>query len=71
VERLQGTPNMRRTIGERVEVDLFGLRVIGQHEHAVASGTIIGLAPGSITVRLDGRPAEVTVGPSRLIQPAA
>jgi hypothetical protein len=57
---------MRRTIGERVEVDLFGLRVIGTPQHGVATGTIIELAPGSITVRLDDRTAEVTVGPARL-----
>ena len=62
---------MRRTIGEKVEVDLFGLRVVGQLQHAVASGTIVELAPGSITVRLDDRAAEVTVGPARLLSSAA
>jgi hypothetical protein len=57
---------MRRKIGERVEVDLFGLRVVGGLQDGVAVGTIIELAPGSITVRLDDRPADVTVGPARL-----
>jgi hypothetical protein len=37
----------------------------------VATGTIVELAPGSITVRLDGRLAEVTVGPARLLGPEA
>ena len=61
---------MRRTIGERVEVDLFGLRAIGHLHDRVALGTIIELAPGSITVRLDDHEADVTVGPARLT-PAA
>jgi hypothetical protein len=65
---------MRPTkIGQRVEVDLFGLRPPdGATLTAVnvALGTVVGLAPGTITVRLDARPgldAEVTVGPARLI----
>jgi hypothetical protein len=58
---------MRRAIGERVEVDLFGLRSFGDGHDAVATGTIVELAPGSITVRLDGHLAEVTVGPARLL----
>jgi len=64
---------MRRKIGERVEVDLFGLRAIGALLDGVAVGTIIELAPGSITVRLDDHLADVTVGPSRLrlLSPAA
>ena len=57
---------MRRTIGERVEVDLFGLRTIGYQKAGVALGTIVELAPGSITVRLDDHDADVTVGPARL-----
>ena len=62
---------MRRAIGERVEVDLFGLRSLGHDHDAVATGTIVELAPGSITVRLDGRHAEVTVGPARLLSGTA
>jgi hypothetical protein len=62
---------MRRAIGERVEVDLFGLRSLGDGHDRVATGTIVELAPGSITVRLDGRLAEVTVGPARLLGPEA
>jgi hypothetical protein len=58
---------MRPTIGERVEVDLFGLRALNDFEEAVARGTIVALAPGTITVRLDGVLHEVTVGPSRLL----
>jgi hypothetical protein len=64
---------MRQTkIGERVEVDLFGLWTTGElQQTGIATGTIVALHPGSITIRLDGRPAEVTVGPSRLLPPAA
>jgi ribosome maturation factor RimP len=62
---------MRRAIGERVEVDLFGLRYVADGDDLVATGTIVELAPGSITVRLDGRHAEVTVGPARLLGRAA
>jgi hypothetical protein len=55
-------------IGERVEVDLFGLRATGDWQiSSVASGTIVALAPGSITVRLDDQPHEVTIGPARLL----
>jgi hypothetical protein len=61
---------MRQTrIGQRVEVDLFGLRPpdgATLTATAVGSGTIVGLAPGTIIVRLDSR-AEVTVGPARLL----
>jgi hypothetical protein len=60
---------MRPTIGQRVEIDLFGISTpAGSMSGAtVASGTIVGLAPGTITVRLDGDEAEVTIGPSRLL----
>jgi hypothetical protein len=44
--------------------------VIGGLQDGVAVGTIIELAPGSITVRLDDRPADVTVGPARLLSAA-
>jgi hypothetical protein len=57
---------MRRAIGERVKVDLFGLRSLGDGQEPIATGTIVALAPGTITVRLDGH-GEVTVGPVRLI----
>ena len=60
---------MRPIIGERVEVDLFGLRTMGDLHKA--SGVIVALAPGTITVRLDGRHAEVTVGPARLLNRVA
>jgi hypothetical protein len=65
---------MRPRIGERVEVDLFGLRAgalksAGVDPHkGTATGTIIALAPGTITIRLDGRAGEVTVGPARLVR---
>jgi hypothetical protein len=60
---------MRPTkIGERVEIDVFGLWTTGElQQKGIASGTIIALAPGTITVRLDGRTSEVTVGPSRVL----
>jgi hypothetical protein len=61
---------MRPKIGQRVEVDLFGLRVSGSglDGGTVAAGTIVALAPGSITVRLDAHAeTEVTVGPARLM----
>jgi hypothetical protein len=59
---------MRPTqIGERVEVDLFGLRLGGELSDAgVASGTIVAVAPGTFVIRLDDH-GEVTVGPSRLL----
>jgi hypothetical protein len=62
---------MRRAIGERVQVDLFGLRSYGESHEPVANGTIVELAPGSITVRLDGRLDDVTVGPARLLSHSA
>jgi hypothetical protein len=60
---------MRPTIGQRVEIDLFGLSTpAGSLGGAtVGSGTIVELAPGTITVRLDSEDAEVTIGPSRLL----
>jgi hypothetical protein len=61
---------MRHKIGQRVEVDMFGLR-IGEGTldgSAVASGTIVAIVWGSITVRLDTHiETEVTVGPARLL----
>ena len=61
---------MRPTkIGERVEVDLFGLRAGSefQFDDGVGRGTIIALAPGTITVRLDLGSAVVTIGPARVL----
>ena len=59
---------MRPTqIGERVEVDLFGLRIVGNLPSGTASGTIVALAPGSITIQLDDHESEVTVGPARVL----
>jgi hypothetical protein len=61
---------MRPTIGQRVQVDLFGLRVQGMLDGTtVASGTIVAMAWGTITVRLDSQTQpEVTVGPARLLR---
>ena len=64
--------SMRPTkIGERVEVDLCGLRTPGgsaRWDAVVAPGTVVGLAPGSITIRLDEQfGSVVTVGPARLV----
>jgi hypothetical protein len=64
---------MRATkIGQRVDVDLFGLRLPGGDspwDAVVASGIVVGIAPGSITVRLDEHlEAEITVGPARLVR---
>lgn len=61
---------MRPTIGERVKVDLFGMPTLGSLQHGTASGTVVALHPGTITVRLDEHASEVTVGPARLLQAA-
>jgi hypothetical protein len=59
-------------IGERVEVDLFGLRLTSDLPRApIARGIIVAIAPGTITVRLEGRRVEITVGPNRLVRSAA
>jgi hypothetical protein len=55
-------------IGQKVQVDLFGMRVPHREEGA-AECTIVALGPGVITVRLDGAgrgPSEVTVSPGRI-----
>jgi hypothetical protein len=58
-------------IGQRIEIDLFGLRVSGLTPNgAEASGTVVALYPGAITVRLrraGGTPAEVTVSRRRVL----
>ncbi len=58
-------------IGQKVEVDLFGLRVRGpEPDSGQAIGTIVAMGPGTITVRIDPGDAEsapeVTVSPGRL-----
>jgi hypothetical protein len=56
-------------IGQRVQIDLFGMRLGGRHSwDAPAEGTVVGLGPGVITVRLerDGGVSEVTVSPGRI-----
>jgi hypothetical protein len=55
-------------VGQRVQVDLFGMRLPHRIEAAVEC-TIIALGPGVITVQLDGTgrgPSEVTVSPGRI-----
>lgn len=59
--------------GQRVNVDVFGLGLPGAAlcRAGVLPGTIIGVAPGALIVRLDGvagSTAEVTVGRSRVQQ---
>ena len=59
--------------GQRVNVDVFGLGSPGSSliGGGTIRGTVVGLAPGTVIVRLDdhaGR-ADIAVGPSR-IEPA-
>lgn len=71
MERIDGTEAMSSLqIGQEVEIDLFGLRLpglaIGESQ---ATGRIVALGPGTITVRLqigDDSGSEVTVSPGRL-----
>jgi len=57
-------------IGQRIQVDFFGMRVPGLwNAEARGEGTVVGLGPGVITVRVegeDGRLSEVTVSPGRI-----
>jgi hypothetical protein len=56
-------------IGQRIQIDLFGMRLGDPHRwDAPAEGTVVGLAPGVITVRLEGYggASEVTVSPGRI-----
>jgi hypothetical protein len=57
-------------IGQKVEVDLFGLTLSGAlPRNARSTATVVDLAPGTITVRLEleGRtPSEVTISPDRI-----
>jgi hypothetical protein len=61
---------MSYEIGQRVEIDVFGLRVPGlTASDAQATGTVVALGPGIITVRLEtsgSRPSEVTISPGRV-----
>jgi hypothetical protein len=55
-------------VGQRVQVDLLGMR-LPHREEGAADCTIVALGPGVITVRLDGAgraPSEVTVSPGRI-----
>jgi hypothetical protein len=57
-------------IGEKIQVDLFGMRLPGKTREGATAATVVGLGPGVITVRLEelrGAP-EVTVGPGRVCQ---
>jgi hypothetical protein len=57
-------------IGQRIQINLFGMRVAGlRAADSPAQGTVVGLGPGVITVRLereDGALSEVTVSPGRI-----
>lgn len=59
-------------IGQKVEVDVFGLGAPGgaKFNAGAVPGTVVSVAPGSITVKLDIAPHghEVTVGPVRVTQ---
>jgi hypothetical protein len=55
-------------VGQRVQVDLLGMRLPHQEDGAVDC-TIVALGPGVVTVRLDGAGrgfSEVTVSPERI-----
>jgi hypothetical protein len=58
-------------IGQRVEIDLFGLQVgDGGRVGPAGTGTVVALDPGVITVRLEhglGAPSEVTVSQRRVL----
>jgi hypothetical protein len=60
---------MSLEIGQRVRLDLFGLRLPGPGDEHRGEGTVIGLGPGIITVqveRADGALSEVTVSLGRV-----
>ncbi len=61
---------MSLELGQRIHVDLFGMRLSGLPPgESHAEGTVMELAPGVITVRLrrgDGRVSDVTVSPGRI-----
>jgi hypothetical protein len=57
-------------IGQKVEIDVFGLRLSGfAGDENQVTGTIVEMGPGTITVRVEKGAAfasEVTVSPGRL-----
>jgi len=57
-------------IGQRIQLDLFGMRLTGpRRPDSRAEGTVVGLGPGVITVLLDageGPASEVTVSLGRV-----
>lgn len=61
---------MSLQIGQKVQIDLFGMRMGGLCPgQSHAEGTVVQLEPGVITVRLrrrDGGVADVTVSPGRI-----
>jgi hypothetical protein len=61
---------MSLEIGQKVQIDLLGMRMRGLCPgQSQAEGTVVQLQPGVITVRLrrgDGGVADVTVGPGRI-----
>jgi hypothetical protein len=61
---------MSLEIGQRIQINLFGMRVGGVGAgDSPAEGTVVGLGPGVITVRLqqeNGALSEVTVSPGRI-----
>jgi hypothetical protein len=61
---------MSLQLGQRIQIDLFGMRVAGLGIDGVpVEGTVVGLGPGVVTVQLaldDGGISEVTVSPGRI-----
>jgi hypothetical protein len=57
-------------LGQRIQIDLFGMRVAGLGgDDFPVEGTVVGLAPGAVTVQLsreDGGLSEVTISPGRI-----
>ena len=74
VQRLLKDPHaeashMSLQMGQRVQIDLFGMRLPGVGPCVRAEGTVVGLDPGVITVRLEcecGHLSDVTVSPGRI-----
>jgi hypothetical protein len=62
---------MSLEIGQRIQVNLFGMRLAGGAATGdfPSEGTVVELGPGVVTVRLqreDGGHSEVTVSPGRI-----
>jgi hypothetical protein len=61
---------MSLELGQRIQINVFGMRLVGVRAgDSSAEGTVVGLGPGVITVRLereDGVLSEVTVSPRRI-----